>query len=153
MQSNAKALALVRDLKDRLDIRLKGGAGLNQSREAFDSNNWPYLVISSGGNEAAGQPVILIRVSNVDAVSKDIFGNQTFAYAPHICELAYELNATARPIPASADLIKCEFESMSMGARYQLKELANGTAVTAANASAASPAADIDPLYWPTKSV
>lgn len=153
MQSNAKALALIRDLKDRLDVRLKGGAGLDQSREAFDSNNWPYLVISDGGVETAGSSVILIRISNVDAVSKDIFGNQTFAYAPHLMEFAYELNATARPIPASADLIKCEFEAMSCGARFQLKEIANGTAVTPASVTAATPAADIDPLYWPTKSV
>lgn len=153
MQSNAKALALIRDLKDRLDLRLQASAGLNSSREAFDANNWPYLVYSHNGNEAEGQTVALIRISNVDAISKDIFGNQTYAYAPHILEFAYELTGGGAPIPSHADLATAEFEAQTLGCRYQLKEIANGTAVTAASTTAAAPVVDLDPLYWPTKSV
>jgi hypothetical protein len=153
MQSNAKAVALIRDLADVLSKRM---SGLNSIRQAFDANNWPYLVASANGNEAAGQPVLLIRLSNVDAVSKDIFGNQTNAYAPHILELAYELQATPNigdSFVSHADRMAAELEAARVGARFQLKELANGTAVTAANVSAASAVADLDQLYWPTKSV
>lgn len=157
MQSNAKAIRLVQDIQDMLSVRLPAsGAGLNSFRQAFDTNNWPYLVGSHNGNEAAGQPVVLIRISNVDAVSKDIFGNQTYAYAPHILELAYELQATpniGNSFIAHAELAACEFEAIKSGVRYQLKELANTTAVTAANVTAASPVADLDQLYWPTKLV
>jgi hypothetical protein len=150
MQSTAKAIALCRDLADLLSKR---PMALNTIRQAFDANNWPYLVLSVGGNEAEGQPVVLIRISNVDMVSKDIFGNQTFAYAPHILELAYELTSGGAPEVARADLLTCEFESIKTGVRVQLKEIANGTAVTATSVTAAAPVADLDQLYWPTKLV
>lgn len=154
MQSNAKAIRLVQDIQDMLAVRLPaGGSGLNTIRQAFDSNNWPYIVLSNNGTETAGAAVVLIRISNVDAVSKDIFGNQTYAYAPHILELAYELTATDNPIPTDAQILTCEFEAIKSGVRFQLKELANGTAVTAANVSAASASVDLDQLYWPTKLV
>ncbi len=150
MQSTAKAIALIRDLADLL---AKRSMAINTIRQAFDAANWPYLILSVNGNEAEGQPVVLIRISNVDMVSKDIFGNQTFAYAPHILELAYELTAGGAPEVARGDLLTCEFESIKTGVRVQLKEIANGTAVTAAAVTAAAPVADLDQLYWPTKLV
>lgn len=159
MYSNAKSLALIRDLADRLNVRLASSAGLNTVTEAFyvDANNasWPYLLISHNGNVAEGQPVVYIEISDVDAVSKDIFGNQTYAYAPHVLQFAYELSGAAgtNPIPAHADLANCQFEAQTCGCEWQLKELANGTQVTAANVNAATPLVDIQPLYWPTKSV
>ena len=159
--SNAKAVALIRDLGDKLAKRLpSGAAGLNTVTQAFytDSNGdvWPYLLISHNGNVAEGQPVLYIEISNVDAVSKDIFGNQTQAYAPHVLQLAYELQATPNigdSFVSHADRAACVYESIMTGVRFQLKELANGTAVTAANVNAASPVADLDDLYWPTKKV
>lgn len=151
--SNAKAVALVRDLADKLSKRYAGGAGLNSVRQASDANGWPMLFISNAGNEAEGAAVVLIRIKGVDAVSKDIFGNATTAYAPHTLELAYELAAANKPIPTLADLASAEFEAIKTGVRYQLKEIANGTAVSEAAINAAAPAADLDELYWPTKSV
>lgn len=156
--SNAKAIALLRDLSDKLSVRFKNNSGLNTVASAFytDSNGdiWPYLLVSHNGVVTEGNPVVYIELSNVDAVSKDIFGNQTEAYAPHILQLAYELGAAGNEtIPSHADIIACEFEAIKMGARLQLKELANGTAVTAASVNAASAIADLDDLYWPTKLV
>lgn len=160
MYSNAKAIRLVQDINDILSVRFANGTGLNTVRQAFytDSNgaSWPYIVLSHNGNEAEGQPVLLIKISNVDAVSKDIFGNQTFAYAPHVLEFAYELQATpniGNSFIAHADLAACQFEAIKSGVRFQLKELANTTAVTAATVTAATPVADLDQLYWPTKLV
>jgi len=151
MQSNAKAIAVARDLADILAKRLAGNSGLNTVTQAFDSNNWPLLVVSSNGAVAEGQPVVQIRISGVDAISKDIFGNQTYAYAPHIMELAYELKSNGDSVAAHADLLAVEFEAMKSGIRIQIKEIANGTAVTSASAAAASAIADLDNLYWPTK--
>lgn len=153
MQSNAKATALVRELADLLAKRFAGSATIDTVRQAFDSNNWPYLVCSDGGVETAGNPVILIRVSNVDMVSKDIFGNQTYAYAPHLMELAYELDGAGTE-PSRAELITAEFEAIKAGVRLQVKEITDGTAVTPASVTAnTTPIADIDQLYWPTKLV
>lgn len=157
MYSNAKANAMVRDLADRLSKRLANNSGLNtvvqSSYTDGNGNVWPVLTISHGGNVAAGQPVIAIEISNVDMVSKDVFGNQTTAYAPHILQLGYELDANGKPTPAAGDLAICSAEALSTGVRFQQKEIAHNTAVTAASLNAASAVADFDDLYWPTKKV
>jgi hypothetical protein len=73
-KSTAKAESLARDLKDRL---VKRGYAVAESK---DAEGWPKLTLNT--DEAS------IRFEGVDAVSKDIFGNATTAYAPHFCDLA-----------------------------------------------------------------
>ena len=157
MYSNAKAVALIRDLGDKLSKRLASNSGINTVAQSFytDSNGavWPVLTLTHNGNAAEGQPVIVIEISNVDMVSKDVFGNQTDSYAPHILQFGYELDGGSAPLPARADIAVCEYESIMTGVRFQLKEIANGSAATAANLNAASAIADLDDLYWPTKKV
>lgn len=154
MQSTAKAIALSRDLADKLAKRFpSGGAGIDTVRQAFDANGWPMIFLSHLANEAAGQPVILVRIKGVDMVSKDIFGNATSAYAPHTLEFDYELTAANNPIPIDGDLFTAAFEAIKTGVRLQVKENANGTAVTEANLASATIVADLEELYWPTKSV
>jgi hypothetical protein len=153
MQSVAKSEALIRDLANKLQIRYAGSATINFVRQANDAQGWPMLFLSVGGNEAEGQPVILIRIKNVDAVSKDIFGNQTFAYAPHTLEFAYELAAANKPIPLLTDIAPADFESIKTGVQFQLKILPNGTQVDEASIDAAAPSVALDELYWPTKLV
>lgn len=153
MKSTAKAQALIRDLSDKLSVRYKGSASINTIRQANDANGWPMLFLSVGGNEAAGQAVIGLRIIAVNAVSKDVFGNDLISFAPHALEVAYELTAADNAIPTDADILKAEFEAIKTGVKIQLKELANGTAVTEANMNAATPSVEIDDLYWPTKSV
>lgn len=153
MKSTAKAEALVRGIADNLRVRLAGSASIDTVREARDSQGWPMLFLSDGGNEAAGQAVIALRIRAVDAVSKDVFGNDLVAFAPHALDLAYELAAANNPIPTDVDILKAEFEAIKTGVKLQLKELANGTAVTAANMDAAAAAVELEDLYWPTKGV
>lgn len=152
-QSNAKAVALSRDLADKLAKRYAGSSTVNTVRQAFDANGWPMIFLSHNGTETAGNAVILIRIKGVDAVSKDIFGGSTTAYAPHTLEFAYELAAANKPTPTLADVVTADFEAIKTGVRYQLKEIANGTAVTETSINAKSPDADLDELYWPTKLV
>jgi hypothetical protein len=148
----AKAEALIRDLKDKLAKRSQNSAAgrVNSVREARDTQGYPFLVLSRDANEAAGQPVILIRIKQIDAVSKDIFGNDLNAYAPHICELAYELDGTEAE-PSRLDIIMSMYELAALGIRIQVKQVADATAVTATSVDAAAVAEDIDLLYWPTK--
>ena len=68
-------------------------------------------------------------------------------------EIAYELTAAINPIPVDVDLLIAEFEAIKTGVKIQLKEIANGTAVTAANMDAATVAVELDDLYWPNKGV
>jgi hypothetical protein len=166
MYSNAKCLALIRDLADRLNVRLAANASsgtlINTVVEGFwtqtlaDGNTaqWPYLICyNSTLGTGEGEPVVQIQLSDVDAVSKDIFGNSTYAYAPTLLQFAYELNATGGSTPAHADLANIQFEAQTIGAEWQLIEIAHGTAVSSAAIAAATPVVDIQPLYWPTKSV
>jgi len=156
--SNAKAEALLRDLGNKLQIRLQNNSGLNTVSSGFytDGNGavWPYLLVynaTSGTGE--GNPVVYIEISDVNAVSKDIFGNNLYAYAPSYLQFAYELTSggSPQPIPARADILTCEFECIKTGVQFALVELANGTAVTGANVNAATPVTTLDELYWPTK--
>lgn len=153
MKSTAKAEALLRDVADKLKVRFAGSATIDTVRAARDAQGWPMLFLSDAGNEAAGQAVIALRIRAVDAVSKDVFGNDLVAFAPHKLEVAYELTAANNPIPTDVDLLTAEFEAIKTGVAIQLKELANGTAVTEANMNAAAVAVELDELYWPTKGV
>jgi hypothetical protein len=153
IKSLAKAEALSRSIAENLQKRYAGSSTIDTVRQARDANGWPMIFCSDGGVESASNPVIAIRIMNVDAVSKDVFGNDLNAYAPHTLEVAYELTAANNPIPTDTDILKAEFESILKGVRLLLKELTNGTAVTAANMDAASAAADLEDLYWPNKSV
>lgn len=153
MKSLAKADALLRDVADKLKVRYAGSATIDTVRAARDANGWPMLFLSDAGNEAAGQAVIALRIKAVDAVSKDVFGNDLVAFAPHKLEIAYELAAANNPIAIDTDILIAEFEAIKTGVAIQLKELANGTAVTAANMDAATANIELDELYWPTKGV
>lgn len=153
MKSLAKADALLRDVADKLKVRLAGSATINTVRQTRDAAGWPMLILSNGVSEAAGAAVIALRIKAVDAVSKDVFGNDLVAFAPHKLEVAYELTATDNPIPTDVSILTAEYEAIKTGVAIQLKELANGTAVTAANMDAAAVAIELDELYWPTKGV
>ena len=153
MKSTAKAEALLRDVADKLKVRYAGSATINTVRAAKDANGWPMLFLSAAGNEAAGQPVIGIRISAVNAVSKDVFGNDLIAFAPHALEFAYELQAANNPTPTDADELTAWYEAQKTGVKMQLKEIALGTAVTEASMNAAAVVIELDELYWPTKGV
>jgi hypothetical protein len=151
----AKAESLLRTLAEELKIRTAGSAAgfVDTVREARDTEGYPFIVLSDNGNEAAGQPVLFIRIKQIDAISKDIFGNDLKAYAPHVCELAYELDSGNQAFVRRLDLAKVMFELVKLGVKIKVKEIANGTAVTAANVDAASTALELDWLRWPTKGV
>ena len=153
LSSFAKAESLIRKLQENLGFRLAGSATIDTMRETKDSAGWPALILSDGANEAAGQSVIAIRIKGHDAVSPDIFGNSFQAYAPHNVDVAYELNGTAQQ-PGQLDLCKVMHECTKLGAKIQIRQIADGTAVTLANVDAAAIAAELEfELRWPTKGV
>jgi len=74
MKSTAKAQSLARDLKERLEFR---GFTVDSSN---DANGWPKLTLNT--DEAS------LLISADDMVSKDVFGNDLVAFAPHTIDFA-----------------------------------------------------------------
>lgn len=152
MKSLAQSQAKIRGLKESLGYRFKDSATIDTVRETIDSNGFPMLFCSDAGNEAAAQPVIAIRIKPIDAVSKDIFGNQLYAFAPHVLEFAYELDGTEGE-PSRKDIIKAMFECAKLGMKIEVKEIADGTAVSATSMDATS-ATEIEyDIYWKSSGV
>ena len=151
--SPQKLQAIARDLGNRLALRFQNNTGVNTVRYASDANGAPLLFFSHNGNEAEGQPVILVYLQQIPMVSNDIFGNPELAYTPSLSQLCYELNSAGAPIPTQSDLTTVEWELIPYGMRQQLIQIANGTAVTATSAEGTAPTVDLDNLYWPTKGV
>lgn len=154
--SNAKPIALLRDLGNKLQIRFQNNSGLNTLSQGFYTDGlgavWPYILLyNASAGTGEGNAVVYIEISCVNAVSLDVFGNPLYAYAPELMQIGYELTSGGAPIPARADLETINFEAIKTGVQLQLKELANGTAVSGAAVNAAAPVVSLDELYWPTK--
>lgn len=153
MKSLAKSQAILRDVADKLKIRYAGSATIDTVSAANDVNGWPMIILSDAGVVTAGSPVIMLRMISANAVSRDIFGNDLISFAPHALEVAYELTAANNPIPIDTDILIAQFEAIKTGVKIQLKEIANGTAVSETSMNAASPAIELEDLYFPTKGV
>jgi hypothetical protein len=86
MKSFAKAEAQARRIKEILDLRLKGSSTIDTCRQTKDAAGWPVLIFSDGGVESSGAAVVALRISAIDAASKDVFGGQLQAFNPHLFE-------------------------------------------------------------------
>lgn len=151
MKSVAKAEALFRDLKEKLEFRLSGSSTIDTVAESKDSNGWPILTLSDGGAVAAGNPVIVLRAKSINAVSKDVFGNNLIAFTPHELEIAYELDGTEGE-PSRIDLSIVMLEASKLGMKIAIKEIADGTAVDETSIDAASATKEIEfDVKWPKK--
>lgn len=128
-KSTAKAEAMARDLKDRLEQR---GLAVAESKTA---QGWPRLVIET--DEAS------IEIEAADAVSKDVFGNDLKAFAPHEARLA---SADGQ---AKADFYKVAKELEKCGIDKTI--LKTGATLAAAEATAGE--AVIWDVRWPTMGV
>lgn len=149
----AKANGIIRRLNENIAPAIANSASgrVNSVRQTADANGYPMLILSRNGNEAEGQPVIAIRVLQMDAISKDVFGNSLNAYSPVLGQMSYELDNTAQAKVQIKDLEKIMFQVSRAGMQVQMIEIAAGTAVTAANMNAASAAETYDDTYWPLK--
>lgn len=149
-----KAVGLARDLADRLSLRLVNGSGLNFVRQSQTTSTssagagWPLLFVSRGGNEAEGQPVIGIRITDIQVGAIDIFGNSTLPFSPTQSEIAYELTSGGAPEVAIGDLMVVAFEVTRMGTVEIIETIANGSAVTEANMNSATIIENLKDIDW-----
>jgi hypothetical protein len=154
MKSTAKAQAQARELKEKLERRFSGSATIDSVRQVNDAQGWPLLICSDGGSEAAGQSVIAIRIRAQNAISKDVFGNDLVAFAPHTIEMAHELDGSGKQTPSQLDMVKVMQEVAKIGMKIDVKEIANATAVSEASMDAASVALSLEvETQWPTKGI
>ena len=130
-KSLAKADALSRNLKERLQFR---GFAVSESR---DANGWPKLTLNS--NEAS------LVIIGADAVSKDIFGNDLVAFAPHRIEFASRDDAMS-----SLKVSQIQLEVIKMGVE---KEVIKTHATVLASAEASAGTAMVFDVQWPTKGI
>jgi hypothetical protein len=153
-------VGVARDLADRLNIRLNNqtaGGALNFVRQTQDEYGYPILVVSHGGTETEGNPVVWIRITNlfepIAGVSPagspvDVFGNATLPFTPSITQIAYELTSGGAPEPTVTDYSTCLFEIARTGTVVQEYAIANGTAVTEAAVNAATPLITLKDIDW-----
>lgn len=130
-KSTAKAEALSRDLKERLQFR---GFTVAESK---DSNGWPKLTLNT--DEAS------LRIEAADAVSKDVFGNDNKAFAPHFIDFASRNDAMD-----SLKVAQIMLELVKMGIE---KTIVKTHADTLTTAEAAAGTALVFDVRWPTKGV
>jgi hypothetical protein len=131
MKSLAKAEALSRGLKERLQFR---GYTVAESR---DANGWPKLTLNT--DEAS------LKIVAADAVSKDIFGNDLVAFAPHRIEFASRDNAmtSLKVAQIQTEIVKCGIEKQNVKTHATVLATAEAAAGTDINFD----------LQWPTKGV
>ena len=129
MKSTAKAEAMARGLKDNLELR---GYTVAESK---DAQGWPKLTLNT--DEAS------IRIESVDAVSKDIFGNDLKAFAPHNADFASRADAIG---VLEAAQIMTELARTGVD-----KVIVKTHATVLATAEAAAGDAVAATVRWPTK--
>lgn len=148
------AVGVARDLADDFTMRMSGSATINTVRQSQDANGWPMIFLSHNGNEAEGQPVIALRLMNINVGATDIFGNATLPFTPTQCEVAYELTSGGFPIPTVPDYTTVIFQVSRTGMILVEEAIANGTAVTEAAMNAAQtagPTQTLRDIDWSNK--
>lgn len=131
MKSTAKAIALSRDLKDRLEFR---GFVVSESK---DSEGWPKLSINT--DEAS------IKIFGADQISKDILGNDLVAFSPH--NLDFASRADAMDVVKTSKIL---LEVIKMGVE---KTIVKTNATVLATAEASVGEALVFDVQWPTKGI
>lgn len=146
LRSLKKAESLARTVKEQIEMRISQVAAFNQVKELRDANGWPMLSVNLDGDVAVGDAHILIRFKSVPGSSPDIFGNETFAYTPHIVELGFETGVVE--IESFAPVFA---EIVNLKTRIQLKKSINTAVMDEAALNSLAAFADLDDMLWPTK--
>ena len=147
------AYSIARDLQQQLQIRVANSASgrFNQAVAGIDAAGQPIITLSRNGNVAAGQPVAIIRLIPVLNPTPTIFGQPLSSGEPIVAQFAYELTGGGKQTPSQLDIILAMYQTVPVGTRLDVLEIANGTAVTTTAMDAATPAQSFANLYWPSQ--
>lgn len=102
MATTAKAVALMREFKDKVAKRLPSTWILTDSLDA-DGN--PVLTLAVDSSWASGDEWAVVRIKPEASIGKDVFGNTQTSYGPHIAQICVEGNLTqASALPATSNV-------------------------------------------------
>lgn len=153
MSAISKSQAIMRELKERLAIKMPSSYVLTESADA----NGSILLISADATPAAGEQVIAIRILGEQTAFKDVLGSAQKVYAPLRAQVIEESSTISGvSLITLANRLHVDLELARMAVKQERYMNAN-TAVPAVSQFAsdgsvssstkiASLAAD---MYWP----
>lgn len=123
MSAQAKSLAIMRDLKDRLQKKMAGYV-FSESQDAQGSR----LLISADATPAAGEQVIAIRILPEQTAHKDVLGSAQRVYAPLRAQVIEEASTIAGvSLITLANRLQVDLELARMGLKQERYLNANTT--------------------------
>lgn len=125
-KSTAKAESCARNLKDVLSLR---GFSVAESKVS----GWPKLTLNTAE--------MSIKIESVDMISKDVFGNDLKAFAPHFVVVAIDENAADSHVKLTKVLVEV--------AKLGMKVIVKTSAVDLADAEAADGTEVVYDILWP----
>lgn len=137
VKSVTKPYSLILLLKDALKPYFQGSTTINTIEELRDSEGYPVLRLSQNGQVTAGQPVIWVQLKQKDFGAVDVLGQPSFPFTPHVCVVAYEVDATSQPYVALKDLAIVWWELARLGVHTEVREVPNGSQVIETNVDTA----------------
>jgi len=154
MSTTAKALSIAADLVSNISMRLPTMV----VTRSFDANQDPVITVSADATPAAGEAVMVIRVTNeLNGNAKDLFGNTAANYSPHKLQLCTEANFAGvtdnvADVLTVAQLAPVLGELYSRGVTVEWYQSANATLPAVAQMTAANLRSTFTRLTWGARS-
>ncbi len=124
MSTIAKAQAIMRELKERLQKKLPSTYVFTESSDVQGSR----LLISADATPAAGEQVVAIRILSEQTAHKDVLGNAQRVYAPLRAQVIEEASTISGvSLITLANRLQIDLEMARMGLKQDRYMNANTT--------------------------
>jgi hypothetical protein len=122
--ANYKAEAIVRDLVQKLKMRLGSTWAITQTTDSltgFNGKN-PVLKISrvADGTWTTAEEYAYIRIKGEDTIQEDVVGLTQRVYAPHVCQIVTEATAGGDSTMKAANLFPIICTIANYGMKMEL---------------------------------
>lgn len=136
--STAKAIVLVRSLKDQLKFRVPSLA----LAEGTASDGNPTVAVGAG---TAGSQSAFIKIKELPLIGTDALGLASRGFSPHVAQIVLETSTIANvALMTEANEFAILVELMKLGCKVELYMSANGNAVDNADITSGNLKASID---------
>lgn len=149
MATTTKAIATARELVDLWTKEV--ATTLPVIVQSFDTNGNPVISLSADATPAAGEKVVIVRVSPISWTATDILGNASQVFTPHQIEICTETNNQAgavNDILTPVELLPVIAECVRRGMIVKWYQTVNTTIPSTSAMIAANLKATFQDLYW-----
>jgi hypothetical protein len=151
MATTAKAVAIMRELKDKVSKRV--AATMSYAVSSADASDNPVLTLSYDATPATGEKVVVLRVRPITWTSKDVMGNADTMFTPNYVDVCTEANYAATndniaDILTPAELLPVIGECIQTGCMVNWYVSPNGTVPATAQMTTAQLGATYQALYF-----